>query len=297
MTKKSQTILFFGTEDFSLASLEHLVRAGYPIAAVVTKKDTARGRGHKITAPAVKRFALSHNIPVWQPDSLDDIVNDIQALQQPVAGVLVSFGKIIPQRIIDLFSPGIINVHPSLLPMYRGPTPIESAIINGDTMTGVTIMQLSARMDAGPIYTQTTYPLNGTENQPEMYTELAQEGAKLLLTSLDGILAGKIPAVPQEESKAVYCSLLTKDQSILLPEETTAQQLERTIRAHLRFPRSKYQLDDGQLISITSAHVSKTTEHALSLPCNDGEYLTIDTLLSSNGKTMTADAFLNGYKK
>ena len=149
-----QPIVFFGTEDFSLYSLRALVEAGFNIVAVITKPDSRRGRSNKLIQPAVKQFASQHHIPVWQPKRLKDIISDIKNITPQPTGVLVSYGKIIPQTIIDLFQPGIINVHPSLLPKYRGPSPIESAIANRDKITGVTIMQLEQAMDAGPIYHQ-----------------------------------------------------------------------------------------------------------------------------------------------
>ena len=142
------SIVFFGTEDFSLVALEALVEAGFPVEVVVTKPDMPKGRGHVLTEPLVKTFAKKHGIQVWQPAKLNDINDDIAKLNNPI-GVLVSFGKIIPQKTLDLFTPGIINVHPSLLPKYRGPSPIEAAILMGDQETGVSIMRLSAQMDAG----------------------------------------------------------------------------------------------------------------------------------------------------
>ena len=115
-------IIFFGTEAYSLIALKALYEAGFPIRAVITKPDMRSGRGHKLTEPPVKTFARQHDILVWQPNKLRDLTPDITALQ-PVAGVLVAYGKIIPQSIIDLFTPGIINLHPSLLPKWRGPSP------------------------------------------------------------------------------------------------------------------------------------------------------------------------------
>ena len=155
-----QPIVFFGTEDFSLYSLRALVEAGFNIVAVITKLDSRRGRSNKLVQPAVKQFASQHHIPVWQPNRLKDIISDIKNITPQPTGVLVSYGKIIPQTIIDLFHPGVINVHPSLLPKYRGPSPIESAIANRDKNTGVTIMRLEQAMDAGPIYYQEAYPLD-----------------------------------------------------------------------------------------------------------------------------------------
>src|SRR3990167_4760044 len=143
MMNTSKKILFFGTEDFSAITLRGMIEAGVMPTAVVTKPDTKRGRSQTFTSPAVKLLAKQYNIPVWQPLKLIEIKDDIIALGD-VAGVLVSYGKIIPQSILDLFTPGIINLHPSLLPNYRGPSPIESAIMNGDHTTGASIMQLSA---------------------------------------------------------------------------------------------------------------------------------------------------------
>ena len=182
MTSISRPIVFFGTEDFSAISLAQLLKHGFPIRLVITKPDSRRGRGKQLCQPAVKQLALTHDIPVLQPTKLRDIIPDIQALDQPV-GVLVSFGKIIPQVVIDCFFPGIINLHPSLLPRYRGPSPIESAIANRDTTTGVSIMQLSAAMDAGPVYAQLTHPLRGDEQQLELYSTLGQLGSKALCNS------------------------------------------------------------------------------------------------------------------
>ena len=168
MPAKSPKIAFFGTEDYSLDVLRALVDNNFSIACVITKPDSKRGRGHKLVEPPVKAFAKEHHIPVLQPQKVNEIAGYIKDLQ-PITGVLVAYGKIIPQSIIDLFYPGIINVHPSLLPKYRGPSPIESAIINRDNETGVSIMKLDAQMDAGPIYTQIHKKLSGAETKPQLY--------------------------------------------------------------------------------------------------------------------------------
>lgn len=293
MTKTSKTLVFFGTEDFSLVALRGLIEAGYTIAAVVTKPDSKKGRGHKVTPPQVKVLAEAHGIPVWQPTKLTAIADDIVALGD-VAGVLVSYGKIIPQSIIDLFSPGIINVHPSLLPIYRGPSPIESAIKNDDAETGVSIMRLSAAMDAGPVYAQSSHALSGTETRPALYATLATGGTKLLLDTLPAILDGSLTPAPQDDSKAVYCSLLDKRDALLDLTSMSAAQAERTIRAHLGFPKSKLELL-GQPCVITAAHVSAKKNTPLDLQCQDGAFLCIDELIAPSGKQMNADAFLRGY--
>ncbi len=295
MTHTSKTIVFFGTDEFSAISLRELIAKGFAIGAVVTKPDSRKGRGRELSKSIVKEIAEAHNIPVLQPFKMVDIIDDIKALDNPI-GVLVSYGKIIPQSVIDLFTPGIINVHPSLLPLYRGPSPVESAILNGDTETGVTIMQLSAAMDAGPIYKQVTVPLNDTETAPELELQLGELGAQQLTSVLPAIMDGSIQPTPQDNSVATYCTLLTKDDSQLATESLTSAQAERRVRAYLAFPKSKTTVA-GQPIVITKAHVSNAQTTTLDLACIDGRFLSVDELIGPSGKAMTAQAFLNGYVK
>ena len=293
MTSTSKTIIFFGTEEFSLTALTGLIEAGYTIGAVVTKPDTPRGRGRVLTPPSVKVVAQRHNIPVWQPERLSDIIDDLRALQ-PVAGILVSYGKIIPQSIIDLFTPGIINLHPSLLPRYRGPSPIESAIINGDATTGVSIMQLSKAMDAGPVYVARAHTLSGTETQPELYHTLAVEGTTLLIESLPSILDGTLQPTPQDDAAASYSQLLRKTDGLLSPIALTAVEAERRVRAYQAYPKARIPHGADTLI-VTQAHVSPTKNTPLDLECRDGAFLVVDELVSPSGKRMRADAYLRGH--
>lgn len=290
----SHPIVFFGTEDFSLIALRALVRAGFSIAGVVTKPDSKKGRGHKLTPPPIKEFALEHDIPVWQPQKLSDIADDITALDQPV-GVLVSYGKIIPQRFLDLFSPGIINLHPSLLPRYRGPSPIESAIGHRDAITGVTIMQLSAKMDAGPIYSQLDHPLDGTETQASLYQTLGERGADELVRVLPAIIDGSLQPTPQNEKNASYCALLHKPDAFFDPEMMSANEIAAKVRAHLVFPKTKFHFNDMILI-IKQAHADKDAKTALDIPCRDNTTLVIDSVQGSHGQTMSAEDFLRGYR-
>ncbi|MDO4773947.1 MAG: methionyl-tRNA formyltransferase [Candidatus Saccharibacteria bacterium] len=293
MTKTSPKIIFFGTESYSLVTLQTLVERGFSIAAVITKPDAPKGRGHKLLPPPVKTFALEHGIPVWQPTKLRDIADDIAALR-PVAGVLVAYGKIIPQSIIDLFTPGIINVHPSLLPRYRGPSPIEAAIANGDSETGVSIMQLDAAMDAGPVYAQTHRPLDGSETKPALYDELFAAGSDLLADILPDIINGNLTPTAQNHDAATYCQLLDKNQSLITPAAMTAVQADAHVRAHLGFPRTKISINGTERI-ITKTHIAAAPQTSLDQHCADGRFLIIDELIAPSGKTMTAEAFLRGH--
>lgn len=294
MTNISQPILFFGTESYSLIALKSLVEAGYSVAAVITKPDTPKGRGHAILAPAVKAYALKHGIPVWQPIRLIDIIDDIKQFTHPV-GILVAYGKIIPQSILDLFHPGIINIHPSLLPKYRGPSPVEAAIINRDNKTGVSIMQLSKDMDAGPVYIQIPYALDFTETKPELYDTLFTLGANVLAQKIPDILSGAIEPVPQDEEAATYCQLLSKSDGILDPAIISPGDAEAKIRAYIGFPRTRLTIGSYSIIA-TKAHGVMTQKTPLDIQCANGAFLSIDELIAPSGKTMSADEFIRGYK-
>ncbi len=291
-------MLFFGTDAFSAVSLRALIAAGYSIDAVVTKPDSRKGRGRELAKPLVKQIAEAHNIPVWQPLKLAEIHEQVLDITKRTGeaplGVLVSYGKIIPQSIIDLFTLGIINVHPSLLPLYRGPSPIESAILNGDSETGVTIMQLTAAMDAGPLYSQLSVPLQGNETAPELEAKLAELGAEELCRVLPSIIDGSLQPTPQNEDEATYCHLLKKEDALLDTTIYTAEAAERHVRAYVAFPKTKIDVL-GHVVLVTKAHVSQTNTTPLDIPCADGAYLSIDELIGPSGRTMTAQAFLNGY--
>jgi len=297
MTHTSKTIIFFGTDEFSAVSLRELIEHGFSIGAVVTKPDSRKGRGRELQASLVKQIAQEHDIPVLQPLKMDEITDSIKGLSvlsEKPTGVLVSYGKIIPQAIINLFEPGIINVHPSLLPKYRGPSPVESAILHGDTETGVSIMQLSAAMDAGPVYKQIFFSLDDTETAPQLEDKLAALGAQELVTILPSIMNGNLQPQPQDESLVSYCKLLSKDDSILDPTTVTAEQAERRVRAYLAYPKTKMTIA-GHLVVITKAHLTSERTSILDVQCSDERFLSIDELIGPSGRAMDAKAFLNGY--
>jgi methionyl-tRNA formyltransferase len=293
MTHTSKTILFFGTDTFSAPTLEALIAHGYSVAAVITKPDSRAGRGQRLVAPIVKDIAERHGIAVWQPASLHDIADTITALQ-PVAGVLASYGKIIPQSILDLFEPGIINVHPSLLSRYRGPSPIEAALLNGDRQTGISIMRLEQKMDAGPLYGQTTVSLSGNETTASLYPLLAERGAGLLIDLLPSILDGSCQAEPQDESTASVTPMLQKTDGLLDPTRLSAAEAERRVRAYDLFPKTRLQIN-GHAVIVTKAHTSVIKTDGLAVVCRDGRYLVVDEVIAPSGRRMTGDAFLNGY--
>jgi len=294
------SIVFFGTEDFSLTALRTLVEADFPVVAVVTKPDSPKGRGHAIIPPAVKTYAETHGITVWQPQKLADITDEIEKLDHP-AGVLVSYGKIIPQATLDLFTPGIINLHPSLLPKYRGPSPVETAIAAGDKETGISIIKLIAAMDAGPIYRQIRIPLHGKETAEELYVELGRQGSELLVETLPPILDGSLQPSNQADD-ATYCKLLSKDDGTI-NWNTAAATIEARIRAYHIWPQSRTTLGDIDVI-ITAAEVidsrdsipgSLTVENGSLIVGTGQDSLRILTLKPLGKKEMPVGAFLSGY--
>ena len=294
---KKTPIIFFGTEDFSAVSLQKLIDEGFKIAGIITKPDSRKGRGQKFQAPKVKQTGEKFNIPVLQPQKMSEITDFVKKFEKP-AGVLVSFGRIIPQEIIDLFAPAIVNVHPSLLPKYRGSSPIESAILNGDEKTGVSLMKLSKEMDAGDVYSQEEIELSKTETASDLYKTCGEIGAEMLVRDLPKIISGEIKGLKQDDSQAEYCQLLKKSDALLSRDEQTAGQAEQQIRAFEIFPKSKIKLGEHLIIVKSAKVVSSNLENSpLTLEFAEGTFLKLERLITPNGKETTAESFENGYLK
>lgn len=294
---KKTPIIFFGTEDFSAVSLQKLIDEGFKIAGIITKPDSRKGRGQKLQTPKVKQIGEKFNIPVLQPQKISEITDFVKKFEKP-AGVLVSFGRIIPQEIIDLFTPAIVNVHPSLLPKYRGPSPIESAILNGDEKTGVSLMKLSKEMDAGDVYSQEEIELSKTETASDLYKTCGEIGAEMLVRDLPKIISGEIKGQKQDDSQAEYCQLLKKSDALLSQDGQTAEQAEQQIRAFEIFPKSKIKLGEHLIIVKSAKVVSSNPENSpLTLKFAEGTFLKIERLITPNGKETAAKSFENGYLK
>ncbi len=304
--KKSETILFFGNERLATGVstdtpiLKALVLNGYKVGAIIVPLPPQLKSSRKKRPLEVAEFAQANNIPLIELKSLKESANELTQFNAS-AGVLASFGKMVPQEIINLFPYGIINIHPSLLPLHRGPIPIEATILEGSTETGVSLMQLVSQMDAGPIFDQTRVKLNGTESKQELADKLGSIGAKRLTTLLPGIFDGSLQSKPQNGS-ATYDKRLGGYQSILdynLPAET----LERQIRAFLGWPRSKTTIGDLPVI-VTKAHstnertgsigVFDSINNQLAVNTSKG-LLIIDRLIPSSANEMSGSDFLLGH--
>lgn len=274
--------------------LKGLIERGYDVVAVVSHHTESRSRNARPLEVAT--VAEAHNIPVYLPKKPSEIIDTLRELQADIA-VLVAYGRIISQEVIDIFPLGIVNLHPSLLPSYRGPAPIESPIANGDAQTGVSVMKLTAGMDDGPVYAQQPIELSGSETKYDLYTQAHKLGSALLLDSLPSIIDGSLAPSEQDHDKATYSKLFTKDDSILDPAQLTATEAERRIRAYLDFPKSKLDIYNHTVI-VRKAHVApESTPDELIIPFANSTYLAIDELIAPNGKLMDGKAFMRGYKK
>jgi methionyl-tRNA formyltransferase len=296
---KSKKLVFFGNERLatgvsrtSAPTLRGLIDNGYEVTAVVSNYE--KGRSRNARELEIAEVAKQHNIPVLLPTHLDDIKDDIKSMKADF-GVLVAYGKIIPKEIIDIFPHGIINIHPSLLPKYRGPTPIEQAILDGASETGTSIMQLVLKMDAGAVYAQDKIKLTGHESKEELAEELLLRGVGLLINSLHQILDKSLLPTLQDESQASYTHLLKKEDGIINWEQP-AKQIEREVRAYAGFPKSRTKIVSRDIV-ITKARVAKHKEDGgLVMECQPG-WLEIKELIAPSGRKITGAEFIRGYSK
>ena len=220
-------------------------------------------------------------------------VKKLKAENPDAKGVLASFGVMIKSDVLDIFEPeGILNIHPSLLPKYRGSSPIETAILNGDKELSVSIMKLVKAMDAGPIYYQETLKFDNYESKDEIYQKLSEAGANWLVKNLENLPE----PTKQDDTKATFTAKLDKSMSALKPETKSAEELLNEIRAFKGFPKSKHDFFDLDCI-ILEAHISDSEDSKLSLKCVDEKYLIIDQIQPAGRKPMDAKSFLNGYAK
>lgn len=311
MKMKSETILFFGNERLATGvstiapTLQKLIGAGYTISAVVVNNERAQSR--KSRELEIATVARKHDITVIAPQKLTEIKNFIQNSGADI-GVLVAYGKIIPQWLIDLFPKGIINIHPSLLPQHRGPTPIENAILHGDHQTAVSIMNLTSAMDAGPVFVQKLLSLNGTESKQSLADELLELGGNLLLEVIPKILDGSLSPVQQVAEDATYDALISKPDGII-DWSKPALQITREVRAYAGWPKSVTQIASKdvvvveakpctvQLPSLTATGLAYRTEKSeLLVSCSDG-LVEIKRIKPAGKQEMSAESFIAGYGK
>ncbi|MEK9196231.1 MAG: methionyl-tRNA formyltransferase [Patescibacteria group bacterium] len=308
MKKMSNKVIFFGNERLATGArttapiFRALLDNNYSIQALIIAQNDF-GKSRKYRAVEVDYLAETNNIPVFAPKNIGEEVEHIKSFGADI-GVLVAYGKIIPQAVIDIFPLGIINIHPSLLPKHRGPTPIESILINSPYRGGVSIMKLTTKMDAGPIYAQKIVPLIGNETKRELTQELQLIGRDLLIENLPLIISGELTPTAQDDSLATYDHRLTKKDSII-DWNKSAQQIDREIRAYQDWPKAKAKLGNIN-VSIIEAKVEPSST---GLPgeinvIKDTETISVKTgegsihikKLQPDGKNiMTSAEFIRGY--
>ena len=301
-------VVFMGTPDFAVGTLEALIAAGHSIRLVVTQPDKARGRGNKVSYSPVKEAALKHGLPVFQPKRIRD-PEAVDRLRDCTADVIVvvAFGQILPQEILDLPKYGCVNVHASLLPKYRGAAPIQWSVIHGDAYTGVTTMQMDAGMDTGDMLLKEQIRLDPQETGGSLFDRLSGVGAALCVKTLAGLAEGSITPTPQDESQATYTRMIQKSDGRIDFTEP-ARRIECLIRGMNPWPSAFTRLH-GRTLKIWSAQV--TDPDALPNGRSPGEVLALEkdgfTVMTGQGilkvtevqaegkKRMDAGAFLRGY--
>lgn len=234
--------VFFGTPELAVPSLAAL-HDRHEVAAVVCQPDRPSGRGNRLTAPAVKRWALEHGVPVLQPEKLND--GSFEAWlreQRPEVCTLAAYGRILKQPILDVPPHGFLNMHPSLLPLYRGPSPIQSAILNGDEETGISIIRISMDMDAGDILMQERVPIHPEDNGETLTSRLAERGGELLASAVTKVERGDAVFTPQDHARATYCRLFEKRDG-LLDWSRPAAALHNLVRAARPWPCAQGRLN------------------------------------------------------
>ncbi len=240
-------LIFAGTPDFARASLAALVESGRTPVAVLTQPDRPAGRGKKVRASPVKTYALEHDIPVLQPETLrnDAIVAELAAIA-PDLMVVAAYGLILPQAVLDIPRHGCLNVHASVLPRWRGAAPIQAAILAGDKTTGISLMGMTAGLDCGPVFHTAEIDIGDDESAAALHDRLAALGGATLVDKLDDILAGKLPAVEQDEALATYAPKI-KTQDAAIDWSLPAAELARRVRAYNPFPGAFFFADDARI--------------------------------------------------
>lgn len=299
-------VIFMGTPDFSVGILEAIIEAGHEVVLVVTQPDKPKGRGNTMQFPPVKECALSHNIEVFQPVKIRDTQN-IEYLKNFQADIMIvaAFGQILPKSILDMPKYGCVNIHASLLPKYRGASPIQWAVINGDEISGVTAQRMDVGIDTGDMIAKREIRLAKDETGGSLFDKLADLGAKLCVETMDLIATGKASYTPQNHEAATHTALISKELGNI-DWNKSAVEIERLIRGLNPWP-SAYTKLDNKTFKIWKAEVlDDSTEYAAGCIVKvDKKNLVVQTgkgLLAlkevqlEGKKRMEVDAFLRGYE-
>jgi len=294
--KKKIKIVFLGTPEFSSIILDKLIENNYKPILVVTAPDKPVGRKNIITAPITKILAEKHKIPVLQPSKIKDLKTEIENLK-PDLGIVVAYKQIISKDILDIPKYGFLNIHPSLLPKYRGPAPIQTAILNGDKQTGTTIILIDDKIDHGKIVSSASYQMPNNITFEELSRELAAISAQLLIQTIPKYINQKIQPKAQNESKVSFTKIIKKENGEI-DWSKSAQEIEKQIRAFDPWPGSFFFLkkkDKKIRIKILKAYISKSeNSEKISMKCKK-DYLIIEKLQQAGKKPLSAEEFKKGF--
>lgn len=305
-------VIFMGTPDFAVDTLEAIIKAGHEVVMVVTQPDKKKGRGKTMQFTPVKEVAVRENIPVLQPLKVreDEVVQQLEEAKPDVI-VVVAYGQILPESILNIPEYGCINVHASLLPKYRGAAPIQWAVINGEQESGVTTMYMAKGLDTGDMIDKVVVPLSKDETGGSLHDKLAKAGAALLVETLDKLKAGTAVRTPQRDEESCYASMLSKSLGNI-DWTKPAVEIERLIRGLSPWP-SAYTYLNGKTLKLWNTVVLKEIElpkgshlgeqvgeivyvDKKSFIVKTGEdYINVLELQLEGKKRMETDAFLRGY--
>lgn len=296
-------VVFMGTPDIAATCLKKILADGFDVVGVYTQPDRPKGRGMKLVASPVKEVAVAAGIPVFQPENFreEETVEQLRALQPDICAV-VAYGRILPQKVLDVPKYGCINIHASLLPKYRGSAPYQWAVLDGLTETGVTAMYLTREMDAGDIIDISKTPIGENETAGELLEHLAVLGAELLSRTLTRFESGKVPATPQDAAGVSYAPML--DKSMCPIEWTkTAQQVHNHVRGLHPWPVATMELQ-GKTFKVHATRVVEgsgkpgeilgLTKTGLRIACGEGA-VEIISLQAEGGKRMAAPDYFRGH--
>ena len=298
-------LIFLGTPPFAVPTLEKIIDAGHTVLAVISQPDRPKGRGQTLAASAVKEVALRRNLPLFQPERIrrPEVVAQLAQFQTD-AMVVVGYGQIIPQSIIDLPAHGIINVHASLLPRYRGAAPIQWAVVNGETVTGVTTMRIDAGLDTGDMLLRAETAIGAEETALELGNRLAVMGADLLIETLAGIEAGTLVPEKQDPSQATLAPILKKEDGSI-DWRAPAAAIHNRVRGMLPWPGA-YTKFRGQALHIWKSRVVgdasgqvgqlRRAGRAVQVICGGGTALELLELQLEGKKRIGGEAFANGQR-
>jgi methionyl-tRNA formyltransferase len=300
-------IVFMGSGAFAIPSLEALLDAGHEVAAVVTQPDKEKGRGRELAPPPVKPVALARGLSVLQPRriKLPEAQDELRRLA-PELQVVVAYGQILPRTVLDIPARGTVNVHASLLPRYRGAAPVQWAIVNGESETGVTTMLLDEGLDTGPTLLARKTRINDDDTSPVLEARLAQLGAQLLLETIDGMVAGTVQPVAQDHAHATLAPIIEKEHG-RIDWAQSARAIDCKIRGFHPWPGTMTTLDGRPLKVIRARPASETgseapgtlvaaDRHGLVVACGEGTRLRVLEVQPESRKAMAAAAFAAGAR-